>query len=94
MYRPYLCYLAMVDGLYNIFKRVSCSHDESWSVALADYIRHSDQALLELGDKLLRNFEEQVLTCQSFMEYCDVMGLLCEIPNPDAFLQESLQLRV
>ncbi|XP_077538894.1 E3 ubiquitin-protein ligase-like protein poe isoform X3 [Haemaphysalis longicornis] len=94
VYRPYLCYLAMVDGLYNIFKRVSCSHDESWSVALADYIRHSDQALLELGDKLLRNFEEQVLTCQSFMEYCDVMGLLCEIPNPDAFLQESLQLRV
>ncbi|KAH9361452.1 hypothetical protein HPB48_003874 [Haemaphysalis longicornis] len=74
VYRPYLCYLAMVDGLYNIFKRVSCSHDESWSVALADYIRHSDQALLELGDKLLRNFEEQVLTCQSFMEYCDVMG--------------------
>ncbi|XP_065311151.1 E3 ubiquitin-protein ligase UBR4 isoform X4 [Dermacentor albipictus] len=95
VYRPFLCYLAMVDGLYNtMFKRVSCSNDDGWSVALAEYIRHNDQQHLELGDKLLRNFEEQVLTCQSFMEYCDVMGLLCEIPNPDAFLLESLQLRV
>ncbi|KAH6944608.1 hypothetical protein HPB50_004249 [Hyalomma asiaticum] len=78
----------------NFYERVSCSTDDGWSVALADYIRHNDQQHLELGDKLLRNFEEQVLTCQSFMEYCDVMGLLCEIPNPDAFLLESLQLRI
>nr|XP_037270039.1 E3 ubiquitin-protein ligase UBR4-like [Rhipicephalus microplus] len=94
LYRPYLCFLALVDGLYNtMFKRVSCSSDDGWSVALADYIRHNDQQHLELGDKLLRFFEEEVLACQSFMEYCDVMGLMGEIPNTDAFLQESLQLR-
>ncbi|CAN7993950.1 unnamed protein product, partial [Ixodes hexagonus] len=74
--------------------KVSCTSDDGWSVALAEYIRHSDQPMLELGDKLLRNFEEQLLPCQSFAEYCDVMGLLCEISNPDAFLPESLQLRV
>ncbi|XP_042144242.1 E3 ubiquitin-protein ligase UBR4-like isoform X1 [Ixodes scapularis] len=95
VYKPYLLYLAMVDGLYTImFKKVSCTNEDGWSVALAEYIRHSDQPMLELGDKLLRNFEEQLLPCQSFAEYCDVMGLLCEISNPDAFLSESLQLRV
>ncbi|XP_077505275.1 E3 ubiquitin-protein ligase-like protein poe isoform X4 [Amblyomma americanum] len=95
VYRPYLCFLGMVDGLYNImFKKVACSTDDGWSVALADYIRHNDQLHLELGDKLLRTFEEQVLTCQSFREFCDYMGPMWEIDNPDAFLHEALQLRV
>uniref|UniRef100_A0A2R5LN58 Putative e3 ubiquitin-protein ligase ubr4 n=1 Tax=Ornithodoros turicata TaxID=34597 RepID=A0A2R5LN58_9ACAR len=94
VYKPYLLFLSMVDGLYNImFKRVSCISDESWPTALAEYIRHNDQPMLELGDKLLRHFEEQLLPCQSFAEYCDVMGLLSEIPDPDAFMQEALRKR-
>ena len=48
--------------------------DGVWAVMLADYIRANDTSLLESTDKLLAMFEEEVLPCESFHEFCDVLG--------------------
>ena len=48
--------------------------DGVWAVMLADYIRANDTFLLESTDKLLAMFEEEVLPCESFHEFCDVLG--------------------
>lgn len=61
-----------------------------WSLTLAEYIRNNDQPLMEAGDKLLDFFQEEVLPCTSFSEFCDVMSLYQEIPDPDDFLQKAL----
>ena len=53
---------------------VGGSGGDSWSGSLADFIRHNDQELLTQGDKLLKVFEEEILPCESFAEYCDVAG--------------------
>ena len=53
---------------------MSIAADSSWALSLADFIRHSDASLLEEGDKLVKSLEEEVLPCESFAEYCDVVG--------------------
>ena len=59
---------------------------------MAEYIRNNDQPLMESADKLLNFYEEEVLPCTSFTEFCDVLSLLTDIPDPDDFLQNSLRL--
>jgi E3 ubiquitin-protein ligase UBR4 len=46
----------------------------SWSQALADFIRHNDQSLAETCEKLLREYQQEYLACQSFSEMIDVLG--------------------
>lgn len=58
------------------FQKVSVPSGGSWSTSLADYIRHNDQALIESTDRLLQLYQEDLLTCQSFAEFCDVAGKL------------------
>ena len=45
-----------------------------WPAVLADYIRNNDQLLIENTDRLLALFEHEIAPCESFAEYCDVMG--------------------
>ncbi|XP_013777424.1 E3 ubiquitin-protein ligase UBR4-like isoform X2 [Limulus polyphemus] len=93
VYKPALLFFGLINAFYSIlWKRVSVSVGEEWAPAVAEYIRHNDQTLLEAGDKLLRTYEDELLLCQSFMEFCDVVGLLSSIPDPDSFLQETLQM--
>ena len=46
----------------------------SWPVSLAEYIRHNDQIIIEQADKMLSTFEEELIPCESFDEFCDVAG--------------------
>lgn len=48
--------------------------DEQWPSCLADYIRHSDEALLKASEKLLSLYTDEYLPCSSFSEFCDVAG--------------------
>ncbi|KAG8222860.1 hypothetical protein J437_LFUL003505 [Ladona fulva] len=89
VYKPYLVFFGLVDGIYNhFFKKVSATADEQWPSILADYIRHNDETLLKASESLLATYREELLPCSSFAEFCDVVGLLGEIENPDTFLSE------
>ena len=57
-----------------------------------NYIRNNSRSLVDNGDKLLKLFEEDILVCESFDEFCDAAGLLEDIPDPQAFLVRSLAL--
>jgi len=43
-------------------------------VALADYIRNNDQSLQEASTKVLATFQDELLPCETFAEFCDVAG--------------------
>ncbi len=47
----------------------------SWPVTVAEYIRHNDQILIEHAERILSTFEEELSPCESFEEYCDVVGM-------------------
>jgi len=49
--------------------------ESSWSVALADYIRNNDQSLQEASKKVLAMFQDELLPCETFAEFCDVAGM-------------------
>jgi len=53
--------------------------DSSWSVALADYIRNNDQSLQEASRKVLAMFQDELLPCETFAEFCDVAGTANDI---------------
>lgn len=92
VYKSSLVFFGLIDALYNIFfKRVVVTSNEDWPVTLAEYIRHNDQPLLEASDRVLCHYEESLLPCQSFAEFCDVLELWGDVPDPDNFLRETLQ---
>ncbi|KAK8389382.1 hypothetical protein O3P69_008849 [Scylla paramamosain] len=70
------------------FKKASS--DGEWSVSVAEFVRHNDQILVEASSKMLSMYQEELLPLASFAEFCDVVGLLHEIENPDEFLTEVL----
>lgn len=49
-------------------------NEEQWPSNLADYIRHSDEALLKASERLLSVYTDELLPCSSFPEFCDVAG--------------------
>ena len=57
-----------------LLQKVAMESGGSWPSTLADYIRNSDQTLIEQADRLLSMFEQELLPCESFDEYCDVVG--------------------
>lgn len=61
-----------------ILQKVSVNGDNSWSSAVADYIRHNDKALIEACDRVLAAYQDEMLPCESFSEFCDVVGKLLE----------------
>ncbi|XP_071445233.1 E3 ubiquitin-protein ligase UBR4 isoform X2 [Hetaerina americana] len=92
IYKPYLVFFGLVDGIYNhFFKKVNASGDEQWPSVLADYIRHNDESLLKASESLLAVYREELLTCASFSEFCDVAGLLGDISNPETYLVDLFQ---
>ncbi|KAG1664196.1 E3 ubiquitin-protein ligase UBR4 [Nymphon striatum] len=105
VYKRALLFFALVNGLYTIvFKSITVSAPSStdskavaapignWSPSLADFIRHNDQALMESTGRLLHIYQHEMLPCQSFAEFCDVVELLDVIPDPDKFLADVLSL--
>ena len=56
------------------------------------HIRMKTMQLVEADDKLLKTYEEDILPCESFEEFCDAAELLDSIPDPQLFLTQTLQL--
>ena len=50
--------------------------ESSWSVSLADYIRNNDQSLQDASKKVLAMFQDELMPCETFAEFCDVAGTL------------------
>ncbi|XP_053669765.1 protein purity of essence [Anopheles nili] len=92
IYKSYLMFWGLIDLIYrNFFRSVIISKDEDWSISLFNYIRRNDEFLLKTADSTLQTFTEEYLPCASFAEFCDVAGLLSDIENPDAWLENLLQ---
>lgn len=47
-----------------------------WTKSLFEYIRHNDKPILEQCDQILRMYQEELLPCESFLEFVDVIGRL------------------
>ena len=58
--------------LYHSQKVVIAEND--WSKSLADFIRNNDKPIIEACDKLLGVYQDEMLPCESFSEFCDVVG--------------------
>ena len=92
VYRPYAVFWGLVDGLYGVvLARAPSDAGGDWCAALAEYIRHHDQPLLEACDRLLRRYQQELLPAASLPEMLDVLGVLEEVGDPDTFLREALQ---
>ncbi|MEE6482208.1 hypothetical protein FKM82_013184 [Ascaphus truei] len=90
-YRSSLLFWALVDLIYNMFKKVPTSNTEGgWSYSLADFIRLNDMPIYEAADKALKTFQDEFMPVESFSEFMDVAGLLSEINDPDSFLKDLL----
>ncbi|XP_031761327.1 E3 ubiquitin-protein ligase UBR4 isoform X1 [Xenopus tropicalis] len=91
VYRSSLLFWALVDLIYNMYKKVPTSNTEGgWSYSLADYIRLNDMPIYEAADKALKTFQDEFMPVESFSEFIDVAGLLSEIEDPDGFLRDLL----
>ncbi|GAB0092871.1 Protein purity of essence [Sergentomyia squamirostris] len=91
VYKPYLMFWGLADLIYrHFFKTVTTPKEEDWPISLFDYLRRNDEAMLKSADALLSTFTEEYLPCTSLMEFCDVAGLLNDIEDPKAFMDEVL----
>ncbi|XP_036368081.1 E3 ubiquitin-protein ligase UBR4 isoform X5 [Octopus sinensis] len=97
VYKPAFVFFGLLSGLYDkIFKicfefqKVTVGNDGSWSSAIAEHIRHNDKSLLETCDRLVASYEQEMLPCESIMEFFDVFGLLEDVPNPEQFFTNLL----
>lgn len=48
--------------------------DGEWSEALMKFIRNSDVHLMESSEKIILNYERELLPCESLGEMFDVLG--------------------
>ncbi|XP_069121893.1 E3 ubiquitin-protein ligase UBR4-like isoform X2 [Argopecten irradians] len=91
-YKPYMVFYGLVIALYDkVYKKVTVTPDGVWSNQAADYIRNNDRLLVESCDRVMSAFEEEMLPCESLAEFIDVIGMLEDVPDPDAFLSSLLQ---
>ncbi|KAM8927577.1 E3 ubiquitin-protein ligase UBR4 isoform 2-T2 [Pelodytes ibericus] len=91
VYRSSLLFWALIDLIYNMFKKVPVSNTEGgWSYSLADYIRMNDMPIYEAADKALKTFQDEYMSIECFSEFIDAAGLLSEIADPDSFLKDLL----
>ncbi|TRY87094.1 hypothetical protein DNTS_009169 [Danionella cerebrum] len=91
VYRSPLLFWGLVDLIYDTFRKVPTSNTEGgWSFSLAEYIRHNDMPIFDASERVLRAFQDELMPAESFSEFLDVVGLLSEVPDPDAFLQDLL----
>ena len=65
--------------------------ENDWSKSIADYIRNNDKPIIEACDKLLGVYQEEMLPCESFSEFCDVVG---KSANIVFHIKSSLKVRI
>ncbi|KAK9874861.1 hypothetical protein WA026_005677 [Henosepilachna vigintioctopunctata] len=91
VYKPYLVFYGLIDGIYSHFFKNVTAPDDQWPNVLADYIRHNDEFLIKASEKLLAAYMEELLPCTSFAEFCDVAGLLDVITTPETYISDLLK---
>ncbi|EDO43429.1 predicted protein [Nematostella vectensis] len=91
VYRPAVIYFFFLDQLQSIFKKnLVISSGTSWPQAMAENIRNNDETILKSCDKILTSYQEDLLPAESFMELCDVAGVLDQLDNVDTFLSDII----
>jgi E3 ubiquitin-protein ligase UBR4 len=85
------CFKTEKQKSFDVSRSGNISASE-WSSALAEWVRHNDDALLKSTSKLLTTFQEDLLPATSVDEIADVCGLLDDIPSPASFLLEVLAM--
>lgn len=77
-YKPSLLYIGLVELFYKHFhSKVTLNEEnnsQAWTEKFATYIRHNDITIMEVCAKILKNFEEELLVCEEWLEMLDVMG--------------------
>jgi len=77
-YKPSLLFIGLVNLLFkHINQKVTFSSEDSqqiWTEKFGTYIRHNDIALMESCKKVLKEFEEELMVCEDWMEMFDVLG--------------------
>ena len=89
----------MFIGLVDLFHRnlnakigyeAEAASAASWTETLCTYIRKNDVAIMEACKRTLKEFEEDLMVCESMLEMFDVLGFLDEISDPMDFLKNFL----
>ncbi|XP_075228020.1 E3 ubiquitin-protein ligase-like protein poe isoform X3 [Lycorma delicatula] len=93
VYKSSLVFFGLINAVYKYyFKKVSIASDDHWTTALADYIRHNDEALMKASEKLMAFYSQELLPCTSFEEFCDVTDLLEDVENPSLYIEDVLNI--
>lgn len=80
-YKASLLFIGLVDLFYKYFNSKVILDDETnssqiWTEKFSTYIRHNDINIMEVCRKVLKDFEEELLVCEDWLEMFDVMGKL------------------
>ena len=64
-YRPLVLFWAMVDlVIREMWKGVALAPEQEWSQSLAEWIRKSDEAMLSRSQKILSQFQEELVPAE------------------------------
>lgn len=81
-YKSALMFFVLINKMYECyFKTVEVTESKSWSVSLADYIRHNDEMLLKSSEMMMNALSVDFLPCTSFEELCDAACLSVADPS-------------
>jgi len=100
-YKPALLFIGLVDLFYkHLNSKILADENnettnlnvvQTWTEKFGNYIRHNDIAIMEICRKVLKDFEEELLVCEDWLEMFDVMGFLEDVNDPLEFLKTCLQ---
>ncbi|XP_057290056.1 E3 ubiquitin-protein ligase UBR4-like isoform X1 [Hydractinia symbiolongicarpus] len=90
VYKPVLMFFFLIDQLHQLCKGKLSAGEEDWAQAMSTFLRNNDDVILKEADKILKTFDEDVASCESFTEFCDVADLLGDIPDGTKFINDLL----
>ncbi|XP_008551349.1 E3 ubiquitin-protein ligase UBR4 isoform X1 [Microplitis demolitor] len=96
VYKSVFIFFGLIDAIYaNFFKDANLSAKitsyQQWSTTLADYIRENDEAMLKASERVLATYRDDLLLCNSFNEFCDIVGLHDDIPDLQSYIADCLR---
>ncbi|KAK0172054.1 hypothetical protein PV328_005423 [Microctonus aethiopoides] len=97
VYKSVFIFFGIIDSIYTYFFKDAYSSfkittaQQQWSTVLADYIRDNDELMMKASEKVLAKYRDDLLLCGSFDEYCDVVGLLEDIPDLASYITDLLR---
>ena len=80
----------LVNRMHHILKPLEDSNPESMIQRILQEYKTNDRAILTQFELLIDFYHEDLLASESFAEFCDVIHLLDDIPNPDVFLSNAI----